>query len=264
MTRRVMTVVAICAVVSAPVRAELKYTMRMEAHPSTVPAAAPPNPLLTMLSSFVLGMIAPPGGLEMTVTVGERGTRVEYSQAYTVVPAGGAMVIVPDGSVTVINPAAKTFWKTTRANGLSALASGSPVVAVRKTGASLVIAGVRADHATFDVKVALPLPPGMQLPGLPPDVSVSGEAWLADTYKKYAAMGSGIGSLVGSLGLERLSDAGFMMRSLMRSDLFGSQELEAVVTRIAEVTVPAETFLVPADYTEVSPPAGPFAMAVGR
>jgi hypothetical protein len=264
MIRRVLTVLAICAASAASLHADLKYTMRMAAHPSTVPAATPPNPLLTMLSSFVLGMIAPPGGLEMTVIVGEAGTRVEYSQAYTVVPAGGAMVMVPDGSVAVINPATKTYWKAARPGALGALGGGNPVVELRRTGEFASIAGVRAEHATLAVTVPLPLPPGMQMPGLPSDLAVSGEAWLSDAYRKYAAMGSGIGSLVQSLGLDRTSDTGFVMRSVMRSDLFGGQELEAVVTRIAEVTVPAETFRVPPDYTEVSPPAGPFSMATGR
>src|SRR4029079_14273084 len=86
------------------------------ARQSTAPATAPPNPLFGMLAPMVIGMIAPPGGLEFPGFVADRGTRGEYSNAFLDVPAGGAVLAARDGSTIVINPAGKTYWKGARAD----------------------------------------------------------------------------------------------------------------------------------------------------
>lgn len=263
MTRRGVVAVALLGVLVAPVRAELKYTMKTEAHPSTVRSATPANPLFTMLSSLVLGMIAPPGGLVATFLVGDRGTRVEYNKAYTVVPAGGAMLMMPDGAVVVIDPATKTYSKIARTDTVSTLAGRAPEVNLRRTGTFASIAGVRAERATVDIRVALPVPAGMAMPGLPSDLALAGEAWFADQYKNYSQRSGGLTALGGSAGLEALSNAGFLMRAILRSELFGEQELESVVTEIGEAAVPASSFQIPAGYTEV-PPQTPFGMGLPR
>jgi hypothetical protein len=215
---------------------------------------------MTMLSGMVIGMIAPPGGLEMTVTVGERGARVDYNKAYTVVPAGGSMIIGPDGTVVVINPAAKTFWKVARSDAASALGR-TPTVSVKPTGEFASIVGVRAERAAVEIRVALPVPAGM--PGMPTELVMTGDAWMAEQYKKYSVLSSGLFS-VGSLGMDKMAASGLTMRSIMRSDLFGSQEIESIVTSIGEVSVPAGTFEVPAGYTEVAAPTGGLPMPMPK
>ncbi|MCC7009266.1 MAG: hypothetical protein IT184_10645 [Acidobacteria bacterium] len=236
----------------APLRADLQYTLKTEAHASTVKPAAAPNPLFTMLSSLVLGMIAPPGGTEMTVTVGDRGTRVDYPRAFAIVPAGGAVIVRPDGSTIVVNPPARTFWKAPKLDGT---AGGiTPDVRVQRTGTFATIAGVRAEHA--DVEIRMPLPAGgAALPGLPAELTMAGDAWFSDAHKRYARPSGALSALAGSLGIDGVANAGFLMRSVLRSELFGPQELESVVTAIREVDVPADTFEVPAGFTEVPPPA---------
>ena len=189
----------------------------------------------------------------MTTTIGERASRFEYDKAYTIIPAGGVLLVATDGTMTVLNPAERTYWKMSKPAGLGANAA-APVVKVDRTGAFETIAGVRAERATIDIRVPLPLPPGMQMPGLPADVAVSGETWLADQFKKYAAMSASVTSMMGSLGPDALTAAGFPMRSIMRSELFGNQEIESVVTSIGEVTSPAGTFDVPSGFKEVAPP----------
>jgi hypothetical protein len=44
------------------------------------------------------------------------------------------------------------------------------------------------------------------------------------------------------------------MRQVTRSELFAGRQLEMIVTRIGEETVPAGDFSVPADYKEVPSP----------
>lgn len=262
--RRLVAVMVLMAAIVAPLRADLKYTMKVEARPSTVPSEAPVNPLFAMVGTLVLGMIAPPGGIEMTTTVGATGARIEYSKAYTVVPAGGALLIAPDGSVTVIDPATKTFWKTSRADSAAAAATVNAQVDIKPAGTSATIAGVQAQKSTMTIKVPLPVASGMQMPGMPTDLSVSGEVWLTDKYKNYSPMTAGIGGGLNALGFDKMSAAGFPMRTIMRSDLFAGQEIESIVTTLAEVTVPASTYQVPAGYKEVQPqPGGPMGGMMG-
>lgn len=256
MRQHLVTAMVLVAALVAPLRADLKYTMKVEARPSTVPATAPTNPLFAMVGTFVLSMIAPPGGIEMTTVVGATGARIEYSKAYTVVPAGGAMLIAPDGSVTVVDPATRTYWKTTQADSAAATASVNAQVDIKPTGQSATIAGVSSQQSTISIRVPLPIASGMQMPGMPTDLAVSGEVWLTDKYKNYSPMTAGIGGGLNALGFDKMSAAGFPMRTIMRSDLFAGQEIESIVTSLSEVTVPASTFQVPAGYKEVQPQMG--------
>jgi hypothetical protein len=238
----------------ASLSADLKYTMTLAARPSSAPPAAPSSPVLGMLAPMLVNTIAPPGGVQITVTIGEAGARFEYDKAYAIIPAGGVMIVRADGTIAVLNPAERTFWQMAKPAGLGANAV-QPEVKVDRSGAFDTIAGVRAERATINIKVPLPLPPGTQMPGLPSEVTVSGDTWLADQYKKYAAMSAGITSIMGTLGPDAVAAAGFPMRSIMRSELFGAQEIESLVTSIAEVSAPAAVFQVPDGFKEVPPPA---------
>jgi hypothetical protein len=253
MIRRAAAIVVAlnCSLVS--LSADLKYTMTVVARPSSVTPTAPANPILGILGPMVVNTIAPPGGVQVTTIIGERGSRFEYDKAYTVIPAGGAMIVTPDGVITVLNPAERTYWRLSKPAGLGANAI-PPSVKVEPTGAFETIAGVRAERATINIRVPLPLPPGTQMPGLPSEVTVTGETWLADQYKKYAALSAGVTSMMGSLGPDALATAGFPMRSIMRSELFGGQEIESLVTSISETPAPAGTFDVPSGFKEVPPP----------
>lgn len=240
-----------CSFVS--LSADLRYTMTVVARPSSVAPTAPANPILGIIGPIVVNTIAPSGGVQVTTIIGERGSRFEYDKAYTIIPAGGAMIVTPDGTITVLNPAERTYWKMAKLAGLGANAI-PPVVKVAPTGTFDTIAGVRAERATIDIRVPLPLPPGTQMPGLPSEVTVTGETWLAEQYKKYAAMSAGVTSMMGSLGPDALSTAGFPMRSIMRSEIFGTQEIESLVTSISETPAPAGVFDIPAGFKEVPPP----------
>jgi hypothetical protein len=208
-----------------------------------------------MLGPMVVNTIAPPGGVQVTTVLGEGGSRFEYDKAYTVIPAGGRMIVTTDGNVVVINPAERTYWKMTKPAGLGAVGGIKPTVSIDRSGTFETIAGVRAERASIDIRVPLPLPPGTQMPGLPADVAVTGETWVSEQYRKYAALSSGVNAMLGSLGFDALSSAGFPMRSIMRSEILGNQEIESLVTSIGEVPADPKAFEIPAGYREVPPPA---------
>lgn len=247
---------AFVGLLAAPLRAELKYTMRIHAQPSSVATPVPSNPLVAMISSVVTGTLAPEGGLELTITTGEKGTRVDYPRAYTIIPAGGATLLQADGSMVVLDTARRTYWKMAKPD-FSALGGATPVVTITRTGSSDVVAGVRAERATFEIRMPLPIPPGTQLPeGIPTEIRMSGEAWVAPQYKQYSKLAAGLLGGINAFGAETLAAEGLMMRSVLRGELLGNQELESVITTIAETPAPASIFAIPAGYTEVPPPSG--------
>lgn len=245
----------------ASLSADLKYTTAVTSRPSASAPATPTNPIFAIVAPMVINTIAPAGGVQVTTTIGERGSRFEYDKAYAIIPAGGVMIVTPGGTIVVIDPAERTFWKATKPGGFGANLV-NPTVKVDRTGTFETIAGVRAERATIDIRVPFPMPPGAQMPGLPSEVTVAGETWIADQYKKYATMTASATSVMGSLGPDALASAGFPMKSIMRSEIFGSQEVESVVTSIAEVDVPAITYEVPEGFREVAPP--PFGIGPGR
>jgi hypothetical protein len=256
MRTRLVWALALVGFLVAPLKAELRYTMRIHAQPSTVPTAAPANPLVAMIGGVVTSTLAPDGGLELTITTGEKGTRVDYPRAYTIIPAGGATLLRPDGSMVVLDPAKRTYWRMAKPD-FAALGGVTPLVTITRTGTSEEIAGVRAERATFEIRMPLPVPPGAALPeGIPTDIRMSGEAWVAPQYKKYSMLSAGLLGGINAFGAETLAAEGLMMRSVLRGELLGNQEVESVITTIAETPVPASLFDIPAGYAEVSSPSG--------
>jgi hypothetical protein len=102
------------------------------------------------------------------------------------------------------------------------------------------------------------------MPGLPAEIVVTGDAWLTDRFQKYAEISAGISAVLGLSGPSALGAAGFPMRSIMRSDLFGGQEIESLVTSIEEGAVPASLFEVPEGFTEVPMQMGMPSMGTAR
>jgi hypothetical protein len=238
---------------AGPASAELTYTMRIEARKSSRPAAPPANPLMAMMGSLIVGAMAPPGGLEVVVTVGPRGTRVDYAQAYMIVPAGGATLMRVDGSMVVLDNVARTFWQTPKAEPAVTL---SPVVTSRASGGeTMTIAGVSADRRELEIRLPLPVPAGTGMPeGLPAEMVLTGEVWVSSRYKEYGRMASSMIGAFGAIGFDKIVGDGFLMRSVLRGEVFGDQEVESRVTAIGESTVAASTFESPAGYAEVPVP----------
>ena len=252
MRRRLIVMLLLVVGVAGPASAELTYTMRIEARKSSRPAAPPANPVLAMMGALIVGVMAPPGGLEVVVTVGPRATRVDYAQAYMVVPAGGATIMRADGSMVVLDNTARTYWQTPKAEPALSL---SPVVTSRPAGETMTIAGAAADRRDLEIRLPLPLPAGTGVPeGLPAEMILTGEVWVSSRYKEYGRMTSGLMGALGNIGFDKIAGDGFVLRSVLRGDVFGDQEVESRVTAIGESTVAASTFEIPAGFTEVPMP----------
>jgi hypothetical protein len=232
----------------------LKYVSRMEMQPSTAPV--PGDPILESIGRSVGQMMLPGGSIQMTTIVGEYGIRLEWDRALPGIPAGAAMIYnAADGSSVVINPAQKTYWRLPP-SALADLfpAEAKPQVTSTKTNEKATIAGVPAEHMTFQIRMPLPAPPGQPRPeGMPAELTISGEAWVAEQYGKYLGGASKLPAL-NALGMDALAQHGLQMRQILRSPVFGSQQLETLVTSVSEERVSADLFKVPAGYTET--PAG--------
>jgi hypothetical protein len=256
--RKALSALVLVAVASAPLRAELKYTMRMEMKKSDT-APAPANPMLAMMGEQMMKQLLPNGGTEIIYIIGEKGTRLEYTQAAMGQTAGAVNIVKPDGMVYVLDPPNKTYWKTTADKTAQQMkASGmTPEVAVKKTGQTETVAGLKCDTVAFDWKMALPIPEQARA-SLPPDfptaLIMSGDSCSTNSYPKYTEMISrGAGGMMAAMGLDKLAQGGLIVRQTLQ--MMG-YEMKSVVTQISEESVDAALFEIPAEYKEVPAPTG--------
>jgi hypothetical protein len=258
---RGLAVLVVClaglgAAACAPEPTHLRYTMRLEMKPASSPM--PPDPILGALGDVVAQSMVPGGSVEMTSTIGPEGMRLEWNKPLPGMPTGAVMNHRADGSTVLIDPTEKTYWKVaTDAMGTMFPAGAKPKVTTSRTGQFETVQGERAEKVTFSIRLPLPLPPGVTLPpGMPTEVPMEGEAWVAARYKKYL---SGVARTLpglSSIGLDQLSAEGLQMKQILRSPIFAKQQLETVVTSVAEENTPPGRFVVPEGYREVPPPMG--------
>jgi hypothetical protein len=262
MIKKVLVTLFWCALVAAPLHADLKYTTHTEMKPVTGPApATPANPLLGMIGTQMVQQMLPGGPADTVYIIGANGMRMEFVKGgISGSPEGTVMLLMTNGDIVQLNSRNKTYWKSTAAQMGALLQSMGmqPQVTVKPGTDTVTIAGIRAKRSDFEINIALPIPEEMRAqlpPGMPTAISMSGEMWAATTpYEKYLPVLSKAAPLVGGMGMSKLIESGITMRQVTRSDLFAGQQLEMVVTSIGEEAVPASQFAVPADYTEVPSP----------
>jgi hypothetical protein len=244
-----LLVVAACAATPK----HLRYTSKMEMQPST--ATGPSDPILESIGRSVSQMVLPGGAVTMTTTVGEYGIRLEWDRELPGIPAGATMIYnAKDGTSVVVNRPAKTYWRIPP-SAVSDLfpAQTRPQVTTAKTGQEETIAGVRAEKMTFEIRMPLPGPPDQPRPaGMPGEVTMTGEAWVAPQFAKYLGPAAKFPAM-NSLGMDVLAQHGLQMKQVLRSPLFGAQQLETTVTSVSEIFVAPEQFTIPAGFTETMP-----------
>jgi Domain of unknown function (DUF4412) len=256
--RRALTALFLVALVSAPLRAELKYTMRMEMKKSDT-AAAPVNPMLGMMGEQMMKQMLPNGSSEMVYTIGEKGTRIEFTQPAMGQAAGAVNIAKPDGTLYVLDPQNKTYWKTTTdaASAQMKAAGLAPEVTAKKTGQTETVAGVTCDVVAFDWKMALPIPEQARAtlpPDFPTSLTLTGDSCTTAQYSKYADMvARGAAGMLAAMGFDKVAQGGLIVRQTMQ--MMG-YEMKSVVTKISEETVDQTLFDVPADFKEVPGPTG--------
>lgn len=228
----------------------LRYTSRMEMQPSTESGAR--DPILESIGRSVSQMVLPGGAITMTTTVGEYGIRLEWDRALPGIPEGATMIYnAKDGTSVVVNRPAKTYWRVPP----SAVADlfpmqAKPQVTMARTGQEETIAGVRTEKMTFEIRLPLPAPPDQpRPPGMPAEVTMTGEAWVAPQYAKYLGAAAKLPAM-NALGMDALVQHGLQMKQVLRSPLFGAQQLDTTVTSVSELFVTLEQFTIPAGFTE--------------
>jgi hypothetical protein len=256
--KKALTALLFVTAIAAPLRAELRYTMRMEMNKSESAPPAP-NPMLGMMAEQMMKQMLPNGASEMTYIIGEKGARMEFTQAAMGQAAGSVNIAKPDGTLYVLDPQAKTYWKgTIDAAAAQLKAAGiSPEVTANKTGHSETIAGLKCDVIAFEWKMPLPIPEEARAslpPDFPSELKMSGDSCTTSEYPKYAAMvRRGSGGMMSAMGLDKVAQGGIIIRQTMQ--MLG-YEMKSIVTKISEESVDQSVFDVPADYKEVPPPAG--------
>jgi hypothetical protein len=238
--RTLAAVVTLIMAGLAPLHAELKYTLRMDVKKSTAAKPGKPDPALAGLGTMVVEMLLPGGSVELGVITGERGTRIEPNKAFSGLPAGSVVLVRPDGSIVGFDPAARTFWKSPAPD------AGGIQARTRRTGEFSTLLGERVERVTFQIDVPL----GGS--GKAPPIALEGEAWVAERFKKYSA--AKFSGMTGALALFQLADLGLSMRQLVRGQILGDREIEAIVSKVAEEAVAASLFDVPAGFKEVPGP----------
>jgi hypothetical protein len=257
--KKIVTACCLVLIAAARADAELKYTMHMEMKKGEAAAATPANPLLSMMADTVMKQIVPEGTADIVYVIGEKGARIEFTKAAMGQPAGTVNLARPDGTLIVMNPTAKTYWKTTSQAGLTAMqAAGvpAPEVTARRTGQFETVAGVQCEVITFDWKMALPIPEAARA-SMPPDfpsvIAMNGESCATtDQYQKYAEVAARSASgLMSAMGFDKIAQGGLVLRQTMSMMGF---EMRANVTELAEAAAPEGAFEIPADYKEVPMP----------
>lgn len=263
MIKKVLVTLLWCALVAVPLRADLKYTTHTEMKPATGPApATPANPLVAMIGGQMVQQMLPGGPADTIYTIGANGMRTEFVKGgMSGSPEGTVMLTMANGDVIQLNSKDKTYWRstTTQMSAMMQSMGMQPEVTVKPGTETMTVAGVRAKRSDFTITIPLPIPAELRAqlpPGMPTAISMNGEVWAATApYEKYLSVLSKAGPLMAGMGMSnKLIEAGITMRQITRSDLFGGQQLEMVVTQIGEETVPASLFAIPADYKEVPSP----------
>jgi hypothetical protein len=258
------TLVLLCLLttVSARLSAELKYTVHMDAKKAETPGAQATNPMLAMMGDAMTKQVLPAGGADMVYTIGESGTRIEYLQAAMGFLEGAVNLARPDGTVIVMNPKDKTYWKSSTQSATAAMQSAgvaAPQANVKRTGEFATVAGLKCEIVTIDMKFDLPIPEAARA-SLPPDfprsLAIAGDGCVTtDQFQKYAELAakSKTNDMMAAIGLDKVSQGGIVLRQRIR---IAGVELSSLVTKIEEAAAPATAFDVPADYKEVPPPQG--------
>jgi TonB family protein len=234
---------------------QLSYTTRVEVR--VVEVSPPPNPLLKQFVDRLgvgvrQSVLAEPGQpYEYTYVISERGLRADGTNDSMFMAAGSTAILAPDRTLLIVRPAEKSFTRLKPKGPPPTLDPNQSTLRIVRTSEFTEMAGVRVERATFENVFANPMRNLMEkLAGEPVVVAITGEAWIADSYKSYATH-----------FVDRYPDApfsfplwhalhreGLVMRAIFRSSFFDGHELERTVIRVAEEPLDAARFEVPAGF----------------
>lgn len=275
MRRWMTSTLVVLALLAAPLSAELKVTQRMSI--TKVAGAAQPEGILAgmgdMMGAMFDQMFGGAEGVESVMYMHEDGrTRTEYAKSFAGMPAGAVVLTKADGTSVGFDAKAGTWWKMSdpAAGGdpmmAEMLAQMKPTVTMNRSGRKEEIAGLSAEHATMTVRMPIPLPAGVDLSQLPPELSamipkeivVEGDTWISPQHAKYTkavAASMSLGPL-SQFGLDDLAASvnGLVLRQTMRVSLMAGFQMEQVVLKVSEEAAPAGAFDLPTGLKEIPMP----------
>jgi len=253
MVRKLIISAALVLAAIAPLSADTRYTMHMEAR---MAAGAGTDPM-SQMAGGMLTQLFPAGGIDQVVISGDKGVRSEQKQAFANMKAGTVTLMRMDGSMVMLDPSSKTYWKqpALQAEASAALAGMTPNVKVTKRGTFETINGMKAERLMLTMTMAIPGMDASQLPpGMAPDLTMTYEVWLTDVVKASAgasALSAGMLKQFGLANIKELSDGRMMLKGVMT--MFGI-EIIMTTSGFTEEKASADLFAVPADYKEVPSP----------
>ena len=252
-TLKTLVVASLCFAASASLSAELKYTVKLEARKGS--AIAEVDPMLTMLGNQILEATAPPGGVEVKITLGNGVARVEWSRELPGIPAGAVLLQRRNGTRVMFNPNTRTWWRVAVPNLAEISERRRARVTRTPSNETGTIAGIAATRAKMDVVIPFPeAQAGEMVSGTPTELPLTGESWSTATLTKYLTTELRTFLGMGFLGFDGVPAGQFILRQILRGPTFGDMELETIVTSLVEETVPESTFEVPAGFKEVPTP----------
>jgi hypothetical protein len=258
MTKKLVLALVAAVAFSAPAAAaELKYTMHMEAKP----AANASNDPMSAMAGGMIGQMFPAGGIDQVIVAGEKGVRSEQKQEFAGMKAGTVTLIKPDGSQYVIDTASKTYWKVPAitAEMGQMLAQMNPKVSIGKQGVFETVDGMKCEHITMNMAMAIPgIDPSQMPPGMPTELSMVYDVWLTDSVKMPASAAAMSMGMLKQFGFDQMpelkklsGDGRMMVKGVMT--MFGI-EMTMQSKDIKNEAAAADLFEIPKDYKEVPPP----------
>jgi hypothetical protein len=268
--RRSVAAVVVVALCTAPLSAELKINAKSVAR-QVAGAPAGNDVMAAIVGPMITQVYGGPEGIEMVVTLHEDGrVRTDYAASFMGMPAGSAVIQRADGTSVGVDVRTGTWWKMvdplSDPKAVEMMANAKPEVTTKRTGEFATLAGLKAEHVSLTMQVALPLPPeAAQLPPqllamIPKEIKADGQVWMADAHAKYSRgmTRAFVTGPLSAIGLDKqVNDLqGLMLRLVMKVSLLAGYELETLVSKVAEEDVPDTVFEVPAGYKEIPMPTG--------
>ena len=253
MVRKLMVSAVLLLAAIVPLNAEVKYTMHMEAR---MAANAGNDPMAQMAGPMMMQMF-PAGGIDQVVLAGEHGVRSEQKQAFANMKAGMVTLIKTDGSMFMLDPSSKTYWKqplmTSEAAGV--MAGMKPDIKITKRGEFETINGMKAEHMVLSMTMALPgVDPSQLPPGMSPDITMGYEVWMTDAIKMPAGATNLASTAMKQFGMgnvKELNDGRMLLKGVLTT--FGV-EIVMTATGFSNEVAAADLFEIPKDYKEVPSP----------
>src|ERR1017187_5841992 len=254
MMKKITLSVVLIAVMAAPLRADLQYTMRFEIQKTNQPAT---TPLAMLVAPLAQQAFAKP--VEVTYVAGEKGSRLTIAPGLPTLPNGAVVISQTGGGSYVLDPEQKTYWKVDVASAPAADGSETPP-AMRKTGTMDTVNTYRAEQLLFEKKSDLSaIVPGLlantNVPGgaqmasaIPTSFTWTIEEWVTDELTPPRGANDVIERVL-------LSAARVPVKLVIRAnELSGIEVVMNIADVVKDASAPASLFALPSDFKELPPP----------